>query len=66
MEALAAIGLAGNIVQFIDFTCKLLDQATSIYLSHTGSLGTDRDIETIARSLQELSARISQGRQSQN
>jgi hypothetical protein len=30
MEALAAVGLAGNIVQFIDFSCKLFEQTTAI------------------------------------
>lgn len=59
MEALAAVGLAGNIVQFIDFSCKLFDQANSIYHSHTGSSESTQDLGYIAQHLQSLSAKLS-------
>lgn len=58
MEALAAVGLAGNIVQFIDFTCKLFAGANSIYHSHTGASKGAQDLETITESLLDLSTRL--------
>ncbi|KAF2866677.1 P-loop containing nucleoside triphosphate hydrolase protein, partial [Massariosphaeria phaeospora] len=60
MEALAAVGLAGNIVQFVDFSCKLFDQATSIYHSTSGTSRDAEDLESITRNLQDLSVRLSQ------
>jgi hypothetical protein len=62
MEALAAVGLAGNIVQFIDFTTKLLSQATSIYHSHDGRSDDARDLESIAQNFRDLSVELSQYR----
>ncbi|KAH7410001.1 hypothetical protein DE146DRAFT_333303 [Phaeosphaeria sp. MPI-PUGE-AT-0046c] len=58
MEALAAVGLAGNIVQFIDFSCKLFAGASSIYHSHAGTLKGAQDLETITESLIDLSIRL--------
>jgi hypothetical protein len=58
MEVLAAVGLAGNIVQFIDFSCKLFGQANSIYHSHSGASKGAQDLETITESLLDLSARL--------
>lgn len=62
MEALAAVGLVGNIVQFVDFTCKLFDQASSTYQSHTGSSEATRGLELVAEKLQDLSANLSRKR----
>ncbi|KAF1961010.1 hypothetical protein CC80DRAFT_489231 [Byssothecium circinans] len=62
MEALAAVALAGNVVQFVDFTFKLFDQARSIHQSQTGtSKGTD-SLESITLDLQNLSAQLSKDR----
>jgi hypothetical protein len=58
MEALAAVGLAGNIVQFIDFSCKLFDQANSIYHSQSGASKGAQDLEAITESLLDLSTRL--------
>jgi hypothetical protein len=54
LEALAAVSLAGNIFQFIDFACKLFDGATSIYQSHAGATKETQDIEEEAQRLQEV------------
>lgn len=36
MDPVAALGLAGNIVQFVDFSCKILQDTKSLYSSSTG------------------------------
>lgn len=64
MDAFAAVGLAGNIVQFIDFSCKVVDQAASIYQSSVGSSASHHDLETCARQMKELSSELSDRRQS--
>lgn len=58
MEALAAVGLAGNIVQFIDFSCKLFGQANSIYHSRSGATKDALDLETITESLVKLTTHL--------
>lgn len=60
METLAAVGLVGNIFQFIDFSCKLFEQANSIYHSHCGASQDAQDLETIIGSLQNLSSNLQQ------
>jgi hypothetical protein len=37
MEALAAIGLIGNIVQFVDFSRKLIAKSVELHRSHDGA-----------------------------
>ncbi|KAF2114256.1 hypothetical protein BDV96DRAFT_647722 [Lophiotrema nucula] len=59
MEALAAVGLAGNVVQFVDFTCKLFDRATAIHHSQAGA--AHEDLELITQNLQDLSTKLHQG-----
>lgn len=63
LEALTAIGLAGNITQFIDFTSKLFDTATKIYLSHEGSARDSRNLEDITQNLQHICADLSKSSQ---
>lgn len=58
MEALAAVGLAGNVVQFIDFTCKLFDQAIAIHHSHAGVSQDTQDLESITRKLQQFNIQL--------
>lgn len=60
MEALAAVGLAGNVVQFVDFSCKLFDQASSIYQSLDGATQGNRDLESITQNLHDMSAKLYQ------
>jgi len=52
MEAVAAVGLAGNIVSFVDFSCKLFSQATAIHHSTSGSSQDTQDLENITQTLQ--------------
>jgi hypothetical protein len=52
LEALAAVGLAGTVIQFVDFSCKLFDTATSVYHSQAGSSRDSQNLEDITRQLQ--------------
>jgi tetratricopeptide (TPR) repeat protein len=46
METLAVIGLVGNIVQFVDFSGKLVSKSAELYRSSEGALAENSDIET--------------------
>lgn len=54
MDPVAAIGLAGNIVQFLDFSCKLLSGAKGLYNSSTGASDENEVLETVSNDLRLL------------
>jgi hypothetical protein len=54
MEALAVIGLVANIIQFVDFSGKLIAKSTELYHSHDGALAENVDIETTTKHLTVL------------
>ena len=56
MGALAAVGLAGNIVQFIHFGCSLIFEGRQIYVSTSGLTEENTDLHTIAEDLDECTA----------
>ncbi|KAI9760768.1 MAG: hypothetical protein M1840_002214 [Geoglossum simile] len=58
MEVLAAIGLAGNIIQFVDFSGKLISKMAEIHKSGTGALAENINIETAANDLALLSTKL--------
>jgi hypothetical protein len=58
MDPLSALGLAGNIVQFIDFGSKLVCKGRQIYKSSDGALDRHVDLEAITNDLVLLSAQI--------
>lgn len=66
MEALAAVGLAGNIVQFIDFSCTLFSQAKAVHHSQSGVTKGAQDLEAITNSLLDFSARLEKGLETQH
>lgn len=51
LDPLSAIGLAGNIIQFIDFTTGLVGKGREIYTSTEGASIENLEIETITRHL---------------
>jgi hypothetical protein len=53
-----ALGLAGNIITFIDFSWKLLSGAHSIYRSHSGTSESNEVLEMIARDVSTLSKAV--------
>lgn len=55
LEGLAAVGLAANVVQFIDAGCKLFSKSHNLYKSASGVSIEDWELEQLARNLEELS-----------
>jgi len=51
MEALAAISLIGNVVQFVDFSSKLVSGSVQLYRSAQGALEDNIDTETATKHL---------------
>jgi len=49
MDPLSALGLAGNIITFVDFSWKILAEANSIYKSPTGASEEAAFLEKIVR-----------------
>jgi hypothetical protein len=58
METLAVISLVGNVVQFVDFSCKLVAKSTELYRSSEGALAENIDTETATNHLVLLSNKI--------
>ena len=53
-EALAALGVAANIVQFIDFGCKILSEGSRLHKYKGVSPSKNAELESIALDLQKL------------
>lgn len=58
LDSLSAIGLAGNIVQFVDFSFKLVTETRNIYHSATGKTTDNVLLSAIADDIQKLSDRL--------
>ncbi|CZR62563.1 uncharacterized protein PAC_12460 [Phialocephala subalpina] len=58
MEILATIGLVGNIIQFVDFSAKLISKSAQLYQSSKGALEENIDIETATNRLILLNNKI--------
>ena len=58
MEPPTAFGLASNILTFVNFTCKLINNAHTITQSNRGLSADSLALETVARDLRELSKRM--------
>ncbi len=54
IDPIAAIGLAANIVQFVDFSWKLLSETRDLYDSSTGVSADNDLLETISKDLINL------------
>ena len=54
MDPIAAIGLAGNIVQFVDFPWKILSETRDLYESTTGASADNDVLESISKDLINL------------
>lgn len=51
METLAAVSLAGNVVNFLDLGLKIVSKGREIYHSNDGTLSESNDLETVTRDL---------------
>ena len=58
LDPLIAVSLAGNIVQFIDFTTKLVSKGHKIYKTTDGILIENAELEAITRKIIALNNRI--------
>ena len=54
MDALAALGLVGNIITFVDFSWKLVAGARQIYESASETSDNSQSLGVIATSIIEL------------
>lgn len=54
MDPFSALGLASNVVQFIDFGSKLISESHEIYKSASGSSTGNMELELIHNDLNEL------------
>ena len=51
MDPVAALGLAGNVVQFVDFSCKILRDTKSLYGSSAGASAENDIVEAISNDI---------------
>lgn len=58
MDPLAATGLVGNILSFIDYSLKALDVAKGIYKSATGSTSENEHLAFVAGEVRKLAVRL--------
>lgn len=58
MEALAAIGLVGNIIQFVGFSRKLISKSIQLYHSYDGALVENAHIEIAINDLVILNKKL--------
>jgi hypothetical protein len=58
MDPVTALGLAGNIVQFLDFSTKLVGKAHDIYKSPDGSLAENLDFEKVGQTMRILHSKL--------
>jgi hypothetical protein len=60
LDPLSALSVAGTIVQFIDFSSKILTKSHEVYNSSEGQSAANEEIEAITDELSKLSDRLSQ------
>ena len=58
MESLAAISLAGNVLQFLNFTGAAISKTRQIHASTSGTLKEHDDLEGISTDLKDLTSRL--------
>jgi hypothetical protein len=58
LDPFTAIGLAGNIVQFVDFSIKIVSKASEIKQSTDGVLRENWDLEIVTKGLIAINARL--------
>lgn len=56
MEPLATLGLAGNIVRFVDFALRALSGARDLYISTNGTTKAELEAKEVAEHLRKLAS----------
>jgi hypothetical protein len=54
MDPLIALGLASNIIQFVDFASKLFSTTKRLYVSQSGASAEHLELESLARHIKKL------------
>ena len=60
MEALATLGLASNVVQFVDFASRLISKSHELYTSSDGMLIEQKDLALITRDMKAIVGHLKQ------
>lgn len=58
MDPISALGIAGCIVQFVDFGIKIVSKGNKIYHSGDGSLAENHDLELVANDLVVIQTKL--------
>ena len=58
LDPLSAVSLAGNVLQFVEFTSKLLINAHELLKSPEGSLEPNRQLEFLAADLSKITGKL--------
>ncbi|CZR67814.1 uncharacterized protein PAC_17713 [Phialocephala subalpina] len=58
LDPITALSLAGNIVQFVDFSIRVLGDAHELHKSAEGSLQENLDVETVAGTIRILQMKL--------
>ena len=58
MEALSAVSLASNIVQFLEFGLRVLSKGNKIYRSVDGALEENLDLEVVTYDLVVIQTKL--------
>jgi hypothetical protein len=58
MDPLAALSVAGTIVQFVDYGTKLLSNARELYRSSVGTLDANNELELVTTDLSALITKL--------
>ncbi len=66
LDPLSAIGLAGNVIQFIDFGCSILAEARENYRSASGTSEENIELGNVAESLHQFTVRLQHSKDGQN
>ncbi|EUC31138.1 hypothetical protein COCCADRAFT_6931 [Bipolaris zeicola 26-R-13] len=59
MDPFTAVGLAGNVVQFVDFACKLFSEARELKTSMTGQSAAQLELQTTCNYLNTFTRQLS-------
>jgi len=59
MDPLTALSLAGTVLQFVDFSLKILTTGHRLYRSPSGSLTAHEELKWVARDISSLATRLS-------
>jgi hypothetical protein len=58
MDPLAALSLAGNVIQFVDFGSRILGIADELYHSASGALAVNDELEFVTNDLRTLVTKL--------